>query len=278
VTCLLITCCLLMALEQKIATTRPPDLLVRCFAVVPLWFLSSEVRPASYDVIPIWLTPLTGIFIPDGVVLHSVLGLAWLALFGTRVEGAVGPLRYVALLVAGAYATAVFEALALPTLSAIAGVSGISMVVLGASMVIRPKQLYRVQWIPGSPWLVPTPAIAVAIAALFIDLCATVDDMRLTQAANLAQAGHWSGLPFGMALVTILRSRNLSPAYDDMNWSNYSEFEDAFERANATRIEALGRSKDRWRDRRFANRWLAAGLLLILATAAAVVFSAFFHL
>ncbi len=259
--------CVATAVIQRIMGPEMSDSLVRRAGVVPEWLLGREARPIEFDLVPTWLTPLTSIFVHDGMALHILAGGLWLALFGPKLERTFGLVRYVALLVTCAYAIVIFEALALPLSGPLVGVSGLGVAVLGASIVIRSKAILRVGFGPPG-WIMPMPASFLAVIFLVLDLTLTFDDMRQQARWDTAYAGHLSGILFGIAAAVLLKPPNVALFDSDRPWPSSAELEDMVRDSNADAIERTRKYTIAWRDGRIANRWL---ILLVCVAAIMIV-------
>jgi membrane associated rhomboid family serine protease len=271
--------CVVTALIQRIMGPEMSNSLVRSAGVVPEWLLGREARPMEFDSVPTWLTPLTGIFVHNGMALHILAGGLWLALFGPRLERTFGRVRYIALLVTCAYATAIFGALALPLSGPVVGVSGLGVAVLGASIVIRSKAMLRVGVDYGLPgWIMPLPANFLAVIFLVLDLALTFDDMRQHARWDTAYAGHLSGILFGIAAAALLKPPSVALFDSDRPWPSSAELEDMVRDNNADANERTRKYAMAWRDGQMANRWLAFLVCLIVIVIIGAALARVLHL
>jgi membrane associated rhomboid family serine protease len=148
--------------------------LVHNAAVVPRWLLGDAPRPAEVAFVPLWLTPLSAVFIQPGIIQFS-LNLLWLAIFGPRLERAIGPARLALLLLLCIYASTVFQAFCVRDMNAVVGVSGATGGILGASLILHPKRLLRLRPLPSLS--LPLPAIFFLVGWFGLDLVSAVRDV-----------------------------------------------------------------------------------------------------
>jgi membrane associated rhomboid family serine protease len=179
--------------------------------LVPIWLLGDSARPPELDLVPLWLTPLTAIFVHQGV-LHLVLNMLWFWAFGRELERILGLLRYATLLIVAAYATAYFQALAARTGVPVIGASGVVAAVLGGYVILRPKSVVRVWFFPiGS--VLPMPAIFPLAGWFILDLLRTFDVVSKGRDDLIAHPAHLSGFLVGIGLAALLRPSGM-PLFD----------------------------------------------------------------
>jgi membrane associated rhomboid family serine protease len=202
-------------------------LLAAVLGVVPAWVVGADVRPDCIVGPPIWMLPITASLLHVELV-HVLLNGLWLWVFGPRVEMSLGPLRFALFVVASAYASLLFQAVAIPQSGSVIGASGIVAGILGAYAFLHPKDNVRV----GLPALFhpfPLPGILVAGLWLLLQLVQTLDDLTRGGTGGVAYGAHLSGFLFGIGFAATLRPRG-TPWFDlKRPWRYENPFEETEE-------------------------------------------------
>ncbi|HJR53842.1 MAG TPA: rhomboid family intramembrane serine protease [Gemmatimonadota bacterium] len=183
------------------------------------FFQTWSVIPAEYsrgaDVAPthpgpFWITTLSAMFMHGGW-LHLGGNMLFLWIFGDNVEHAMGSLRFLVFyLLCGVAATLahilVGPSSEIPSLGASGAISG----VLGAYMVLFPKQRVRVLLFRMITYM---PAIAVIGMWIVFQFINGIGAMAQTEeTGGVAYAAHVGGFLAGLVLVWVFRRRNPSRA------------------------------------------------------------------
>ena len=194
-------------------STHPPAKATLCLGYVPDWLIGKVARPDAYSGIPLWATPLTALFVHDGV-LQLLVNVTWLWLFGRRLELSLGAARLALLCLGVAYGSALFQSAAAGGADPVIGASGLVAGVLGAFIVLHPKAEISVFVLAsGSLRMMAIPAAFVLLAWWVADLLIAIDAYARGFVDGIAQPAHLSGFLLGMALATILRPASV-PLFD----------------------------------------------------------------
>jgi len=213
--CVVVLCCItyLSLFVAERVTHLPLMKMARALAGLnPIWLLGDSPRPPELDLVPIWLTPITAVFLHQGV-FHLALNMLWLWMFGRSLERVLGTLRYATLLITAAYATAYFQALAVRTDVRVIGASGVIAAVLGGYAILRPKSVVRVWFFPVG-FFVPMPAVWLLGGWFILDLLRTLDVLSKGREDFIAHPAHLSGFLVGIGLAALLRPAGM-PLFDE---------------------------------------------------------------
>jgi len=159
---------------------------------------------------PFWITTLSSMFMHGGW-MHLLGNMLFLWIFGDNVEHAMGSLRFLVFyLVCGIVATLAHiltgPSSEIPSLGASGAISG----VLGAYIVLFPKQ--RVRVLVGRR-VTQMPALAVIGMWIVLQFINGIGSMAQTaETGGVAYAAHVGGFVAGLALVWVFRKRNPQPA------------------------------------------------------------------
>jgi membrane associated rhomboid family serine protease len=246
------TLCLVVFAVELALSPEEELFLVHVASVVPRWLLGDVPRPPEFAVLPLWLTPLSAIFLQPGLV-HLSLNLAWLTLFGGRLERMLGTARTALLMLICAYGSAVFQAMSIRDMTAVMGASGLAGSILGASLVLRPKLLLRLR-LPASLSL-PLPAIFLLVGWFALDLVYAVRDVAGGKSLRVAYPLHLAGYLLGAGCAALLRPAAL-PLFDKGRaWFSLEEWSE----------DEAARPRPRWATIGLA---VLAGLYVAVAVAA----------
>lgn len=214
---------LLLAFSVQLVLSREQEFtLIQHAAVMPGWLLGDAARPPGAASVPVWLTPLTAVFIQPGLVQFS-LNLLWLVIFGPRLERALGPVRLALLLLPCVYGSAFFQALCVRNMTAVIGAGGLAGGVLGASLLLRPKRLLRLRLASLS---LPVPAIFLLVGWFAFDLLSALRDIAGAQPLRVAYPLHLAGFLLGAGCAALLRPRGV-PLFDAGHpWFSLEEWDD----------------------------------------------------
>jgi membrane associated rhomboid family serine protease len=175
------------------------------WSVIPVEYSrSTDIAPTHAG--PFWITTLTSMFMHGGW-MHLLGNMLFLWIFGDNVEQAMGSFRFLVFyLLCGVVATLAHiltgPSSQIPSLGASGAISG----VLGAYIVMFPKQ--RVRVLVGR---MVTQMPAVAVIGLWIVLQFVNGLGQLAQTAEtggVAYAAHVGGFVAGLVLVWLFRQRN----------------------------------------------------------------------
>lgn len=169
------------------------------FGLIPREFLREVAQPGTTAQV-VWLTPLTAMFLHGGI-LHVAGNLLYLWLFGRPIELALGPLRFLALYLAGGLAASGALVASDPSgYVATVGASGAISGVLGAYLVANPRERVR---LPGTGVGIPVAAFLVLWIA--IQLLSGVGGVGSWsgEGGRVAWWAHAGGFAAGIALGAI---------------------------------------------------------------------------
>jgi membrane associated rhomboid family serine protease len=216
------TLCLAVFAVELALSREQQAALIHMAAVVPLWLFGDVPRPPDLALVPLWLTPLTAVFVQPGLV-HLSANLLWLAIFGTRLEHMLGTARTALLMLLCAYGSAVFQAMSVRDLTAVLGASGVVGSVLGAFLVLRPKLLLRLRLFASLS--LPLPAIFVLVGWFGLDLVSALRDLAGGKPLRVAYPLHLAGFLLGAGCAAVLRPRTM-PLFDKGHaWFSLEEWE-----------------------------------------------------
>jgi membrane associated rhomboid family serine protease len=159
---------------------------------------------------PFWITTLSSMFMHGGW-MHLIGNMLFLWIFGDNVEQAMGTVRFLAFyLICGVAATLAHiltgPSSQIPSLGASGAISG----VLGAYIVLFPKQ--RVRVLVGRA-MTEWPALAVIGLWIVLQFVNGIGQMAQTaETGGVAYAAHVGGFLAGLALVWVFRLRSAQPA------------------------------------------------------------------
>lgn len=159
------------------------------------------------------LTPLTAIPIAADL-LHLVVGLLFMLIFGRTVEARIGPLAFAALVVVAALAGACAQALADPgAVELVIGIGAALSGVLGAYAVLHPRAgVVSLTLIPFVSTLIEVPVLALIGAWFLLALVPTLSamvDPDLLVGAGLELVGYAGAFAAGAAAGLLARNRPL---------------------------------------------------------------------
>jgi membrane associated rhomboid family serine protease len=178
------------------------------WSVIPVEYSrTTDIAPMHPG--PFWITTLTSMFMHGGW-MHLLGNMLFLWIFGDNVEQAMGSVRFLVFyLLCGVVATLAHIMMGpsseIPSLGASGAISG----VLGAYIVMFPKQ--RVRVLVGR---MVTQMPAIAVIGLWIVLQFVNGLGQLAQTAEtggVAYAAHVGGFLAGLVLVWVFRQRNPGP-------------------------------------------------------------------
>jgi membrane associated rhomboid family serine protease len=193
---------LLLAFAVQLVLSREQEFtLVQHAAVMPGWLLGDAARPADVALVPVWLTPLSAVFVQAGLVQFS-LNLLWLVIFGPRLERALGSARVTLLMLLCIYGSAFFQAFCVRNMAAVVGAGGLAGGILGASLVLRPKRLLRLRLASLS---LPLPAIFLLVGWFAFDLLSALRDIGGAQPLRVAYPLHLAGFLLGAGCAALVR-------------------------------------------------------------------------
>ena len=199
------------------------------FGTVPTWLLGLEPRPPRFDLVPLWLTPLTSALFQGGIV-PLVAALLVLELLGPPVERALGSSATLLLLILSSVVATGFQVLSGPAYTPVLGAAGMLCGLVGAAAVLFGRERMRVAIVPFG--LGPTVPVILVAAVAFVLLWQTgglvltpdlftAHGFRACFAATLAgaaSAGLWHGIGTVRGQTKLLGSPGatgggLQPAY-----------------------------------------------------------------
>jgi membrane associated rhomboid family serine protease len=174
----------------------------RTWAVIPIEYAGAADLPPTHPG-PFWITTLTSMFMHGGWA-HIFGNMLFLWIFGDNVEDALGRGRFLAFyLICGVIAALAQIAIdtdsQIPSLGASGAISG----VLGAYMVMFPRQ--RVRVLVGRA-ITQMPALAVIGLWVAFQFVNGIGQLAQTEeTGGVAYAAHVGGFLAGLALVWVFR-------------------------------------------------------------------------
>ncbi len=177
---------------------------VHMWSVVPLEYSSGQDIPPEIPM-PFWSTLFSSMFMHGGW-MHLGGNMLYLWIFGDNVEDAMGGLKYLLFYllcgVAAAFAQIMVDPDSqIPSLGASGAISG----VLGAYLVLYPRQRVRVFLLRGITEMPAILVIGLWIVLQFVNGLGQV--AQTEQTGGVAYAAHVGGFVAGLLLVWVFRSR-----------------------------------------------------------------------
>ena len=183
----------------------------RTWAVIPAEYNQmTDVSPTHPG--PFWITAFTSMFMHGGW-MHLGGNMLFLWIFGDNVEGSMGHAKFLVFyLICGLAASAAQIALDLSSEIPSLGASGAISGVLGAYIVLFPKQ--RVRVLLGRA-VTQMPAFVVIGLWIVFQFVNGLGQLAQTeQTGGVAYAAHVGGFVAGLALVWVFRGRERRAAAD----------------------------------------------------------------
>ena len=174
------------------------------WAVVPLEYSqATDLAPAIPG--PFWLTLFSSMFMHGGW-LHLLGNMLYLWIFGDNVEDAMGKTKYLVFYLLCGVIASLAQILVdadsrIPSLGASGAISG----VLGAYLVLYPKQRVRVLMLRTITYMPAIVVIGLWVVFQFINGIGQVAQTEET--GGVAYAAHVGGFLAGVLLVWVFRSR-----------------------------------------------------------------------
>ena len=218
VTMALIGACTAVFLWQAGLTPRAANSVALSYGMVPSVLFGQAALPHQLQKVPAWATLVTSMFLHGGW-LHLAGNMLYLWIFGKGVESALGPARYLLIYLICGVIAALTQAAVDPTSEVpMIGASGAIAGVLGAYLILHPRSNVVVFiWIIIIVRLLTVPAV-ILLGLWFL--------LQLLSAASaspgepgVAFYAHIGGFIAGMALVMILRPRNVRIFQPARTWS-----------------------------------------------------------
>ncbi|HEY7471970.1 MAG TPA: rhomboid family intramembrane serine protease [Gemmatimonadota bacterium] len=179
------------------------------WSVIPVEYSrATDLAPTHAG--PFWITTLTSMFMHGGW-MHLLGNMLFLWIFGDNVEQAMGALRYLVFyLICGVAATLAHIMTGLSSQIPSLGASGAISGVLGAYIVLFPRQRVRVLMIRT---VTEMPAVAVIGLWIVLQFVNGIGAMAQTEeTGGVAYAAHVGGFIAGIVLVWIFRRREPYPS------------------------------------------------------------------
>lgn len=176
----------------------------RTWAVVPVEYgRMTDVVPTHPG--PFWITSFSSMFMHGGW-MHLGGNMLFLWIFGDNVEGSMGHAKFLVFyLICGLTASAAQIGLNLSSEIPSLGASGAISGVLGAYLVLFPKQRVRVLLFRAITTLPAFVVIGLWIVFQFVNGIGQL--ARTEQTGGVAYAAHVGGFVAGLALVWLFRGR-----------------------------------------------------------------------
>jgi membrane associated rhomboid family serine protease len=191
------------------------DVMVGGFGMIPSVLFGTEILPEGYPFVPVWLTPLTNIFL-HGSWFHLIGNMLFLWVFGDNVEDAMGHLRFlVFFLLCGIVASLTHTLVAFYAAGAnlsdffifptphrpLIGASGAVSGVVAAYLILYPRVRIWALFLGGIPLRLPAYwAIGFWFVLQFVSAFFGGDD-------GVGWFAHLGGFIAGAILIPIMRHR-----------------------------------------------------------------------
>lgn len=176
---------------------------------------------------PIWLTVLTSMFMHGGF-MHIAGNMLYLWIFGDNIEDNFGHVRFLIFyLICGVVAMVAQVALNPDSMVPTLGASGAIAGVLGAYLVMFPRNRIRVLTMFLIITVIELPALLVLgfwIVLQFISQVGSITDYTAqTRGGGVAYMAHIGGFVAGIALSFIFRRRQQPSYYRSSYYRDYDE-------------------------------------------------------
>lgn len=177
---------------------------INTWSVVPAEYSqTADLAPTHAG--PFWITTLSSMFMHGGW-MHLGGNMLFLWVFGDNVEAAMGHAKYLVFyLLTGLAATAAHIALNAGSMVPSLGASGAISGVLGAYIIMFPKQKVKVMMGRGVTQMPALMVIGMWIVFQFINGIGQLANTAET--GGVAYAAHVGGFVAGLALVFVFRDR-----------------------------------------------------------------------
>ena len=174
--------------------------------------------PANITAGQNWITVVTSLFLHSGWA-HIIGNMLFLWVFGPEVEDAMRPLPYLVFYLLGGLAAAAAQILVAPhSLVPVLGASGAIAAVMGAFLIMYPRD--RIKTLVFLGWFVRVTFIPAALLVGFwflTQLFNQVGALATMQTSGVAYMAHIGGFLFGAAAVRLFDRR---PKISDYPWDS----------------------------------------------------------
>ena len=155
---------------------------------------------------PWWVTPLTSTFL-HADLLHVVINMLFLWIFGGAVETLLGRGRFLALYLSAGYVAAYSQSFLDPAATGpVVGSAGAIASAIGAYMVLRPRgRVVSLSFVPFFGGLFEVPAVALVVAWFGLQLIPGASNLASTDLASggTAYLAHVGGFIYGVLTVRL---------------------------------------------------------------------------
>lgn len=179
---------------QATMSPRGDFIFVHRFGAIPL-FITRLYDPFPLDGVPVWLTPLTSLFLHGGI-MHILVNMLFLWTFGNNVEDVLGPFRFVAFyLLCGLLATMAFVLTEFNSEQPLIGASGAIAGIMGAYLYLFPRaRILTLFLIVVYPLFVWVPAVFFLVFWFVLQLI----NASVSSHSPVAFAAHIGGFLTGL--------------------------------------------------------------------------------
>jgi membrane associated rhomboid family serine protease len=177
------------------------DWVVGGFGLIPSVFFGTETLPEGLPFVPVWMTPLTSLFL-HGSLFHLFGNLLFLWVFGDNVEDAMGHLRFLAFFLLCGAAAGLAHAFVDPESGRpLIGASGSIAGIVAAYLILYPRVRVWALFLNGIPLRVPAlVAIGFWFAVQALSAFLGGDD-------GVGWFAHLGGFVAGLFLTPLMRRR-----------------------------------------------------------------------
>jgi membrane associated rhomboid family serine protease len=162
--------------------------------------------PDDISQAPWWVTPLTSAFL-HADLLHVVVNMLFLWIFGGAVESLLGRGRFLALYLSAAYVSAYAQSFLDPAATGpVVGAAGAIASAIGAYAVLRPRgRVVSLSFVPLFGGLFEIPAVALVLAWFGLQLIPGASNLASTDLASggTAYLAHVGGFIYGAVTVRL---------------------------------------------------------------------------
>ena len=208
VTFAMIGACSAVFLWQCTLDGRSGERVVDALGAIPAVLLTDARLPWDLALVPRYATPLTSMFLHGGF-MHLAGNMLFLWIYGDNVEDAMGHGRFLAFYLLCGLAAVFAQALGDPhSAYPIIGASGAISGVLGAYLLLFPRA--RIFTLVLLPFFLTTLRLPAMLLLLLWFAAQLVSDLAARGgSASVAFSAHIGGFLAGMALVPLLKRRNV---------------------------------------------------------------------
>jgi len=204
--------------------TLPPrleDQFLFRFGLIPIALTHLHVLAAGTS-FPIWLTPLTSMFL-HGDLWHLLGNMLYLWIFGNNVEDYLGHFKFLAFyLLSGLAAVALFVTLNPDGRLPLVGASGAIAGILGAYLVAFPRsRVLTLIWILFFIRMVWLPAVFLLGYWIVLQIVMAAATVGSSTDGGVAWSAHVGGFAFGWIIMRLFKKRLAATRHIAVDTADY---------------------------------------------------------